>query len=253
MTFQKFKEEVLSTEAGQKYFDLIQNAQREGYVTDNHQIEIHHIVPKSLRGSNNPENLVALTVYDHIKAHYWLAKALGSSKPSTLKAFECMCKMHFSKISELEQVTLEQLEDWGHLRDISKYHSLETRKKISKATTGKRKVRQKPVSPETRKRISQSRQGIVFSEEHRKHISEAKRGKTYRRGYKHSDETKKRMSLAKQGKVGNFVGHKHSDESKEKMRKAHAGKKLTDLDKQHKSEAQKKRWENYRNSKKVLN
>lgn len=251
MVWKNLKEKLQESEAGKSYIQLVLSAKehkpKEG------PVEIHHIVPKSLRGSDDSENLVHLTVFDHIKAHYLLAKAIGEWKVSVLKAFECMCQMHFNKISEIEQITLEQLEGWGKLRARSRKHSEKTKIKISKATKGKSKKRTKPVSLETRQKISNSRKGMIFSEIHKERISKAKKGKkSLRVGYFHSEETRKKMSLAKQGKVGNFIGHKHSEESKEKMRVAHKGKILSDLDKQHKSEAQKKRWKNYKESKEIL-
>lgn len=43
----------------------------EGY------FEVHHILPRSLGGTDNPDNLIKLTASDHIFAHYLLAKIHG--------------------------------------------------------------------------------------------------------------------------------------------------------------------------------
>lgn len=249
MTRQSLEKQLHKTKAGRTYLQLISEASQENYNRENKRTEIHHIVPRCLRGTNNSENLVSLTVYDHIKAHFFLAKALGNEKNGLLKAFECMCKIHLPSVSELERVDLEQIKGWSRLRDISRKHSLSTKRKISRNTTGKKKVRTKPVSLETKIKISEARKGTVFTQEHRERISEAKKGKPGSfTGHKHSEETKKQMSLAHTGCRGNFLGRYHSEESKEKMKKAHLGKKLSEIDKKHKSEAQKKRWEKYRNS-----
>lgn len=61
------------------YDDLISNARKRGWTKTSApcRIEIHHIIPKSVGGSNHPNNLVALTVREHILAHVILAKAQG--------------------------------------------------------------------------------------------------------------------------------------------------------------------------------
>lgn len=43
-------------------------------------VERHHILPKSLGGSNHPSNLIALTAGDHFFAHLCLAKWLGEEQ-----------------------------------------------------------------------------------------------------------------------------------------------------------------------------
>lgn len=248
MTWETLQSELQKSKAGKAYINLILEAQKN--VPKDGTIEVHHIVPKSLKGSDDSTNLVALTVFDHIKAHYFLAKALGDYKRSTLKAFDCMCQMHFSKVSELDQITLEQLEGWGKLRARSRKHSEETRKKISEATKGKRKVRTQPVSQKTREKISKAKKGKQLSLEHKENISKAKKGtESAFKGKKHTELSRKKMRLSHLGKPGNFAGKHHSEETKNRMREAHLGRKLTEEDKQKKSEAQKRRWKKYRDSK----
>ena len=248
MTWEELQKELQKSKAGNAYIRLISEARKN--VPENSAVEVHHIVPKSLRGSDESTNLVTLTVFDHIKAHYFLAKALGDRKRSTLKAFDCMCQMHFSKVSEMDQITLEQLEGWGKLRAKSRKHSEETKKKISEATKGKRKVRIQPTSQETREKISRAKKGKQLSLDHRENISKAKKGtRGAFTGKRHTEFSRKKMSLSHLGKPGNFTGKHHSEETKIRMREAHLGKKLTEEDKQKKSEAQKRRWERYKNSK----
>lgn len=63
------------------YNSLISKAQTRGWIkSDNtleNPIEIHHIVPKSMGGSDEPSNLVGLTLREHVIAHILLAKAHG--------------------------------------------------------------------------------------------------------------------------------------------------------------------------------
>jgi 5-methylcytosine-specific restriction endonuclease McrA len=50
--------------------------------------EKHHIVPKSLGGSNNKENIVSLTAREHFLAHWLLFKIYQC--PAMAKAFRLM-------------------------------------------------------------------------------------------------------------------------------------------------------------------
>ena len=53
--------------------------------------EIHHIIPKSLGGSDDPSNLVALTHREHCVAHKLLTKIYPDS-PEMKRAFNFMCR-----------------------------------------------------------------------------------------------------------------------------------------------------------------
>lgn len=57
--------------------------------------ERHHIVPRSMGGSDDAENLIALTAGDHFKAHYLLAEAHGGRQWfSVVKMVEFSAKRH---------------------------------------------------------------------------------------------------------------------------------------------------------------
>ena len=84
-------------------------------------------------------------------------------------------------------------------------HSEETKQKIREWT-----IQNQPMyKAESRKKLSDSRRGMVFTEKHRRN-----------------------MSLSHKGKPSGFKGKKMSDEQKEKLRIAHLGKKLSEEHKQ---------------------
>ena len=60
------------------YQNLISKAQKrivvEGY------FEKHHVIPKSLGGTNDKSNLVKLTAREHFIAHWLLAKIYGGNQ-----------------------------------------------------------------------------------------------------------------------------------------------------------------------------
>ena len=80
-------------------------AQAKGY-------EAHHIVPRSMQ-SEPDERCVRLTSFQHLYAHYLLA--LEDNRAAVV--FALMVNLNFDKLSELDKITLEQLEDWARLRE----------------------------------------------------------------------------------------------------------------------------------------
>jgi hypothetical protein len=70
------------------YYQIIQSAQNRvvsGYV------EVHHIIPKSLEGNDDPSNLVTLYAREHFLCHWLLTKmTAGPAKYKMLAALSCM-------------------------------------------------------------------------------------------------------------------------------------------------------------------
>lgn len=65
-------------------------------------------------------------------------------------------------------------------------------------------IKNKHHSEEARKKMSEARKGIIFSEEHKKKISESHKGKTpWNKGKSHSEETRRKIGEARIG-VSNF-------------------------------------------------
>jgi len=52
--------------------------------------EHHHIVPRSLGGTDDASNMIALTPFDHFMAHYYLAKAFGGNQWGAVHALLTM-------------------------------------------------------------------------------------------------------------------------------------------------------------------
>ena len=67
-------------------------------------------------------------------------------------------------------------------------------------------------SDEVKKKISESKKGVKFSEEHRRKLSEAKKGNKCHKGCKHSEDAKKKMSINHRG--GMKKGYKFTEEHK---------------------------------------
>lgn len=131
-----------------KYYSLIQEARYKhfsGYV------EKHHIIPKvffqleNQMIDNSSQNLIELSTYYHILAHYYLALGTtGQQQVKMLHAFNLMTTSdRILTLSELEYLTLLDLENFALLREqsaksISKIpYTLERRQKISKSNKNK--------------------------------------------------------------------------------------------------------------------
>jgi hypothetical protein len=72
------------------YFNIISSAQAR--IEDLIYFEKHHILPKSLGGKNNKENLVNLTAREHFICHWLLTKMVSTTKHKyqMWNAFSCM-------------------------------------------------------------------------------------------------------------------------------------------------------------------
>ena len=96
--------------------------------------------------------------------------------------------------------------------------SLERRRKLSKANTGKRPTK------ETRRKISEAGKGRHHTEEAKRKISEAQKGEKHHMYGKHpSEKTRQKMSVARKGEKHWNYGKHHTEETKEKMKESHMG------------------------------
>jgi hypothetical protein len=138
------------------YFNIIQNRllnPTTGYT------ERHHILPKSLGGSNDRSNLVALTAREHYLCHLLLIKMTeGSARTAMLRAFNAF-KMCGSKnprqLTARQYQTARLLTEGLPAWNSGKQHSPETRAKISAARKGQPSpMKGKQFSDEARENIS---------------------------------------------------------------------------------------------------
>lgn len=167
--------------------------------------EIHHIIPKSLGGYNNADNLVTLTAREHFICHWLLTKMVeGRDKAKMLNAAFMMATNEnpFQKRYKINSRTYEYLRKEWASREITE----ETRRKIGNASKGR-----------------------VQSLEARRKNSEANSGKNNAMyGKTHSPEARKKISDAAKGRTSPNKGKKMSEETKEKIRQARSRQIITD-------------------------
>lgn len=91
---------------------------------------IHHIIPKHMGGSDDPSNLIELTIEEHAQAHFDLWKKFGCIEDKI--AWKCLSGRN---LSEEERIMLAKSGFEKFLLDESKV--IEWKNKISKSLTGK--------------------------------------------------------------------------------------------------------------------
>lgn len=160
------------------YDDFI--ADRKSSKEVNGYFEVHHIIPRSLGGSDDSENLVRLTPSDHFFAHLLLAK-IHSGPMSTALFFMAgegsrSARGHKAKRWAYDfsrrAMALEKRKLIGPLNHFyGRTHDEETRKKISKSRTGKMTgedhfaygvpspLRGRKIKTETKMKISKANSG----------------------------------------------------------------------------------------------
>jgi hypothetical protein len=212
------------------YLEMIQNPDDSGYT------EKHHIIPKSMGGSNKSSNLVKLSARQHFVAHWLLTKiTYGSDRYKMLNAFNIMgARMNFkkkdtyinSKAYERNKIKLTELRS-GMIRinngetgkfilqeDLESYIKAGWKKGMRAET--KRKMseyKKKNMTNEDRNRLGKIMKGRIITESHRENL---RKGAKNRPPMKNS--TKEKLRIANTGK-------KKSQEARQKLSEALRGRK----------------------------
>ena len=140
--------------------------------------EKHHILPTSLGGLNNKDNIVRLTAKEHFIIHMLLCKfTKGNAYYKMLYAFKSMC----------------QLINSNHKRDY----------KINSRISEKLKLEAEKNNPvyrdDVKAKISKANKGRVMSKETRLKMSKARIGNKHALGLRHSEEFKERIKNINKG------------------------------------------------------
>lgn len=122
---------LIESKYGQKYIEIINNAKSSIYESCV-KTEIHHILPRAYGGTNNKKNLIKLSCKDHLLAHLYLA--LITKNIHMFHAVNFMFDRIFNNLDDIEKVTIEQVENFAKIRELSKcrMYSTDARMTISK-------------------------------------------------------------------------------------------------------------------------
>lgn len=207
--------------------------------------ETHHIIPRSLGGSNSKNNLVKLTAQEHRLCHLLLPK-MTISEDHTRKMWYAAWM-----ILRVENQGQYRLTSKGKFYELAKVEFTKLMSNLHKGKT---------VSAETRKKLSESQKGKtspnkgkVMSNEQKQKLSKAHTGKVIaqstvdkilesRKGYKHSEETKKKISDSQLGKIMPPISREHKDAISKKLK----GRVMSEETKRKMSESRKAYWDTKR-------
>lgn len=184
--------------------------------------ERHHIIPKSLGGTDSKENIVKLTAREHFICHLLLTKmTTGSARASMSYAAWQMTNRNnrpryspTSRMYEFLRIQLSKTYTGRKLSDetkkkigehskkrkpmLGKKHSDEAKEKISRAAIGK----PRPKNEETKRKMSETWKKIA---------PDRAGGKNPMFGKRHKEETRSKIGQANAGeKNGMFNKYKDS-------------------------------------------
>lgn len=151
---------------------------------------IHHIIPKHMGGTDDPNNLIELTIEEHAQAHFNLWKKFGCIEDKI--AWECLSGR---KLSEEERIVLSKSGFEKFLLDENRV--IEWKNRISNTLTGKNQ------SEETRLKRSNSlklaykegrKQVIVNPDNARKRYYENNISQLMAEGRKNSEKWKQSVT-----------------------------------------------------------
>ena len=226
---------------------------RRKYILDESckMCENHHIIPVSEDGSNKSDNLIRLTIKEHIFAHQLLARIYDDKKMWLAARYMMNTRMSgINKCLRLAAIAREKRIEKNSGKNAfwyGKHLSEETRKKISMKNKGRTyteeelKIRSEKSKgemngffgkhhiEELRKRWSRIRKGVKPSQEAiAKRVAKVKGRPAWNKGIPHTEEAKRKISMGNKGKVVSMEtrmklslalkGHRPSIEAIEKAR-----------------------------------
>jgi len=178
------------------YYHIINN-RKVNPLVEKIGTELHHIIPKSLGGSDSQENMIRLTNREHFISH-WLLTKMCHLTDHRVKMLYALGRMRHTKENRprLESRFYAIAKRANQLASLSNEklrqpRSEETKKKIREARA------QQVITDETKKLWSKNRKGKPKSEEHKRKISESNIGK---HSIPYTEERRKKQSLALMGK-----------------------------------------------------
>jgi len=181
---------MITNKYSKLYYKITSNAKQritEGYT------ELHHIIPQSMGGSNDKENLVELTAREHFICHWLLVKMTeGDDRSKMLYALKGMKAENKHQHRYQTKITARVYETYRIEHSIN--HS-----KVMKA----------------KNLVPWNKGGVEITDEHRKNLQNAARNRNID-PIKQAEGQKKRISKV--------LGRKDSEEAKLKKSLALKGK-----------------------------
>jgi hypothetical protein len=169
----------------------------------NSYTEKHHIIPRCLNGTNNPDNLVKVTSKEHYILHHLLVK-IYPDNTGIVRAFKMLRnRLNISRNSN-PYSCIRKCEYSSENNPM--YGKTGENNPMYGKTGENHPFYGKTHSEETKRKISKYRIGKTFSEEHKQKISLALTGENHPfYGKTRSEETKQKMSIAAKNRNGGKI------------------------------------------------
>lgn len=222
-----------------EHYDNLIQTRKDRVLTEGTYYEKHHIIMRSMGGTNDENNLVRLTAREHFIAHRLLWMIYKNRQ--TAWAFKLMCSNNKSWSSKIYTELRKELK-----------HSAETKIKISKSSKD-RLIKTDYKMPSMLGRTHSAETKIKIGKASKDRLTWPNYKMPSRLGSKHSTESKIKMSIAHKGSKGptfslemlekmsvSRIGIKFSDEHKKNLSIACKGRKPWNLGKSHVIESNKK-------------
>jgi len=179
---------MLTNKYSNLYYKITSNAKQritEGYT------ELHHIIPQSLGGSNDKENLVDLTAREHFICHWLLIKMTdGEDRSKMIYALQGMKAENRYQQRYHTKITARVYEKYRI--EHAQNHS-EIMKGRTPLNKGKKMSEEQKQILREKARVNHANGKIYSEESQQKRIAKVI-------GQKRTEETKQLMSLASKGK-----------------------------------------------------
>ena len=159
-------DKIVCIHSAKRYENFIKSRQKLNQSRTLKEFENHHIIPKSLGGSNSKDNLVKLTPREHYIAHlilYYTYKNISMASALCYMSRRKNIQHYNSRLYSTARIAyLKTLSDYKKENSTKgmKVHTKEYKEKMSKRMSGKRNsFYGKTHTEETKKKIATSLKG----------------------------------------------------------------------------------------------
>jgi hypothetical protein len=194
------------------HYDRLIETRKARILENGEYYETHHILPRSMGGSNDKTNLIKLTAREHYIAHWILWRIYRNQQ----MAFAFLCMNNYKSSTRLKStfssIGYKEAKE-AQSKFMSKLHTGKVisdshKEKIGNFWRGKLRLH----TEETRKKISNSQLGRVLSDECKENLSVASKkswnsvGRKTRENFTKTEETKQKMSILRSGENNPYKG-----------------------------------------------
>ena len=182
--------------------------------------EHHHILPRSLGGTDNDSNLIYITAREHFVCHWLLTKIYPTGEE------------HWKMLNALRMMRAENKNQQRYDTKITSRVYAKLKEEYANLQSERFSGENNPMYGDkfyrSKEGFERQREAVLGENNGMKRESSREKMRQLKTGKKRdsfSEEWKEKMSLAKQGEKNNMFGKTHTDETKQKQREKAIGRK----------------------------